>query len=96
MNRRIGKAQLLACGTVLAATACLAQSTPSTLQVDVTNFVLYNYDTLDTAQFGMNPKPTSVMTPPGAPANSARSIVITRGTGAFLGAGAWPGIGRAV
>jgi hypothetical protein len=38
----------------------LAQTPPTTFQVDVNHFVLYNYDTFDTTQFGMNPNPTSV------------------------------------
>jgi hypothetical protein len=46
---------------VFAASACLAQVKPTTMQVDVNNFVLYNYDTFDTTQFGMNPAATNVM-----------------------------------
>lgn len=46
---------------VFTASACLAQVKPSTVQVDVDNFVLYNYDTFDTTQFGMNPAATNVM-----------------------------------
>jgi hypothetical protein len=38
----------------------LAEARPTELQVDVANFVLYNYDTFDTSRFGMNPGPTSV------------------------------------
>src|SRR3984893_986230 len=38
----------------------LAEARPQELQVDVKNFVLYNYDTFATVEFGMNPHPTSV------------------------------------
>jgi len=48
-------------GMMFAASACLAQVKPTTVQVDVHNFVLYNYDTFDTTQFGMNPAATNVM-----------------------------------
>ena len=46
---------------IFAASACLAQVKPTTLKVDVNNFVLYNYDTFDTTQFGTNPAATNVM-----------------------------------
>ncbi len=39
----------------------LAQTPASNLQVDVNNFVLYNYDTFDMNQFGTNPNPTNIM-----------------------------------
>jgi hypothetical protein len=48
-------------GIAFAASACVAQVKPTTLKVDVNNFVLYNYDTFDTAQFGTNPAATNVM-----------------------------------
>jgi uncharacterized protein (TIGR03437 family) len=47
-------------GILALAASGLAQTPASNLQVDVGNFVLYNYDTFDTAQFGMNPNATSV------------------------------------
>jgi len=56
----IGLATLVL-GIVFAASTCLAQVKPTTLQVDVNNFVLYNYDTFDTTQFGTNPAATNVM-----------------------------------
>lgn len=40
---------------------CWGQATFTNLQVDVNNFVLYNYDTFDTSQFGTNPNATTVM-----------------------------------
>jgi len=46
---------------IFAASACLAQVKPTTLKVDVNNFVLYNYDTFDTAQFGTDAAATNVM-----------------------------------
>jgi hypothetical protein len=46
---------------IFAAAACLAQVKPATLQVNVNNFVLYNYDTFDPSQFGTNPAATNVM-----------------------------------
>jgi hypothetical protein len=46
---------------VLAAWSCFAEVRPTTLQVDVSDFVLYNYDTFDTTQFGTNPSATNVM-----------------------------------
>jgi hypothetical protein len=51
----------LVLGIVFAASACLAQVKPTTVRVDVHNFVLYNYDTFDTTQFGTNPATTNVM-----------------------------------
>jgi hypothetical protein len=48
-------------GMVFGASASLAQVKPTTVQVDVHNFVLYNYDTFDTTQFGTNPAATNVM-----------------------------------
>jgi hypothetical protein len=48
-------------GILAIAVSGMAQTPASNVQVDVGNFVLYNYDTFDTTQFGMNPKPTSVM-----------------------------------
>jgi len=51
----------IVCAAVLAAFSCFGEVQPTTLQVDVNNFVLYNYDTFDTAQFGMNPSATNVM-----------------------------------
>src|ERR1044071_2003663 len=44
-----------------ASSTCMAQVKPTTVQIDVNNFVLYNYDTFDTTQFGMNPAATNVM-----------------------------------
>jgi hypothetical protein len=52
-------AQVLA--IAFASSACLAQEKTTTIKVDVNNFVLYNYDTFDTSQFGMNPSGTNVM-----------------------------------
>lgn len=46
---------------VIGASLSWGQSLPSALQVDVNAFVLYNYDTFDTSQFGMNPNATNVM-----------------------------------
>lgn len=51
----------LGLGMILAAAACLAQVKPATVQVNVNNFVLYNYDTFDPSQFGTNPAATNVM-----------------------------------
>jgi len=48
-------------GIAFASSACLAQVKPTTVQVDVANFVLYNYDTFDPNQFGTNPAATNVM-----------------------------------
>jgi len=52
---------MLGFGIVLVASACLAQVKPTTVQVNVSNFVLYNYDTFDPSQFGTNPAATNVM-----------------------------------
>ena len=60
MNRLINMTRHIAFGAVICGFSCLAQTPPTTLQVDVNNFVLYNYDTFDTIQFGTNPNPTSV------------------------------------
>jgi hypothetical protein len=60
MNRWIDVARLIALGAVVAVSYCQAQTPPTKLQVDVSNFVLYNYDTFDTSQFGTNPSRTSV------------------------------------
>lgn len=60
MNRWIGLARLIALGAVVAGLHCQAQTLPTKLQVDVSNLVLYNYDTFDTSQFGTNPARTSV------------------------------------
>jgi len=46
---------------VFAASACLAQVKSATVEIDVNNFVLYNYDTFDPTQFGTNPAATAVM-----------------------------------
>lgn len=52
----------VSCVAAIAACCCLAQIVPPTdLKVDLSNYVLYNYDTFDTTQFGMNPSPTNVM-----------------------------------
>jgi len=51
----------LVLGMIFAASACLAQVKPTTVQLDVNNFVLYNYDTFDTTQFGTDPAATNVM-----------------------------------
>jgi len=62
MNRWISIAHRIALAAVSAGFPCLAQApTSQLLQVDVNDFVLYNYDTFDTSQFGMNPSRTSVM-----------------------------------
>jgi hypothetical protein len=58
-NFSIGMATLVI-GMVFAASACLAQVKPTTVEVDVNNYVLYNYDTFDTTQFGTNPSSTNV------------------------------------
>jgi hypothetical protein len=61
MNRWTDVAKPIVCVAVLAAFSCFGEVQPTTLQVDVNNFVLYNYDTFDTGQFGMNPSATNVM-----------------------------------
>ena len=60
MNRLINMTRHIAFGAVICGFSCLAQTPPTTFQVDVNHFVLYNYDTFDTIQFGTNPSPTSV------------------------------------
>jgi hypothetical protein len=60
MNRLINMTGHIAFGALVCGFSCLAQAPPTALQVDVNNFVLYNYDTFDTIQFGTNPNPTSV------------------------------------
>src|SRR5215468_9473199 len=56
----LGRETLVLC-LIFAGSACLAQVKPTTLKVDVNNFVLYNYDTFDTAQFGIDAAATNVM-----------------------------------
>jgi len=51
----------LVLGMIFAVPNCLAQVKPTTMKVDVNNFVLYNYDTFDTTQFGTDPAATNVM-----------------------------------
>jgi hypothetical protein len=60
MNHLINMTRHIAFGAVICGFSCLAQTPPTTFQVDVNHFVLYNYDTFDTIQFGTNPNPTSV------------------------------------
>jgi hypothetical protein len=60
MNHLINMTRHIAFGAVICGFSCLAQTPPTTFQVDVNHFVLYNYDTFDTTQFGMNPNPTNV------------------------------------
>ncbi len=48
MNRLMNMTLHIAFGAVICGFSCLAQTPPATLQVDVNNFVLYNYDTFDT------------------------------------------------
>jgi uncharacterized protein (TIGR03437 family) len=50
----------VALGALIAAISCFAQTPVTELQVDVNNFVLYNYDTFDTTQFSTNKNATSV------------------------------------
>jgi len=59
MNRLINMTRNIAFAVVICGFPCLAE-TPSTKQVDVDNYVLYNYDTFDTTQFGTNSTSTSV------------------------------------
>lgn len=59
MNRLINMTRNIVFAVLICGFPCLAK-TPSTLQIDVNNYVLYNYDTFDTSQFGMNPSATSV------------------------------------
>ncbi len=56
MKRLINMSRNIALAVVICGFPCLAK----TLQVDVDNYVLYNYDTFDTTQFGTNPSSTSV------------------------------------
>ena len=56
----LGREKLVLC-VFLVASVCLAQVKATTLKVDVNSFVLYNYDTFDTAQFGINAAATNVM-----------------------------------
>ncbi len=60
MDRLANKTPLFVLGVVICGFSCLAQTPPTKLQVDVDNYVLYNYDTFDTTQFGTNPSSTSV------------------------------------
>lgn len=60
MNRLINMTRNIALAVVIFGLPCLAKTPSTTLQVDVNNYVLYNYDTFDTTQFGMNPSATSV------------------------------------
>jgi hypothetical protein len=60
MSHLINMARHIAFGALICGFSCLAQTPPTTLQVDVNNFVLYNYDTFDTTQFGTIPNLTSV------------------------------------
>jgi hypothetical protein len=59
MNRWISMTRNIAFAIVICGLPCLAKTPSGTLQVDVNNYVLYNYDTFDTTQFGMNPSATS-------------------------------------
>jgi hypothetical protein len=60
MNRLINMTRHIFCAVLICGFPCLAQTPPTKLQVDVANYVLYNYDTFDTTQFGTNPSSTSV------------------------------------
>ena len=60
MNRLISMTRNIAFAVVICGLPCLAKTPERTVQVDVTNYVLYNYDTFDTTQFGMNPSATNV------------------------------------
>ena len=60
MNRLISMTRNIAFALVICGLPCLAKTQERTVQVDVTNYVLYNYDTFDTTQFGMNPSATNV------------------------------------
>ena len=59
MNRLINMTRNIVFAVLICGFPCLAK-TPSTLQIDVNNYVLYNYDTFDTTQFGTNPNQTNV------------------------------------
>jgi len=60
MNRLICMTRHIAFAVVICGLPCLAKTPSGTLQVDVNNYVLYNYDTFDTTQFAMNPSATIV------------------------------------
>ncbi len=60
LNRLINMTRNIALAVVICGFPCLAKTPSTTLQVDVDNYVLYNYDTFDTTQFGTNPTSTSV------------------------------------
>lgn len=60
MNSWINIAGRIALVVAITGFGCMAQTTPTGLQVDVNNYVLYNYDTFDTSQFGTNPNATKV------------------------------------
>ena len=59
MNR-INIVARITLGALAAGISCLAQPPVTELQVDVNNFVLYNYDTFDTSQFNTNRNATNV------------------------------------
>lgn len=60
--KRINIAGRMALGALVAGISCLAQTPVTELQVDLNNYVLYNYDTFDTTQFYTNKSATvSVM-----------------------------------
>ena len=60
MNHLISMTRNVVFAVVICGLPCLAKTPSGTLQVDVNNYVLYNYDTFDTTQFAMNPSATSV------------------------------------
>jgi len=60
MNRLICMTRNIAFAVVICGLPCIAKTPSGTLQVDVNNYVLYNYDTFDTTQFAMNPSTTNV------------------------------------
>ncbi len=60
MNRLINMTRHIVFGVFICGFPCLAQTPSTTLQVNVANYVLYNYDTFDTTQFSTNPSATSV------------------------------------
>jgi len=60
VNRWNNTTHFIVFSVVICGFTCLAQTPAIKLQVDVDNFVLYNYDTFDTTQFGTNPSRTSV------------------------------------
>ena len=59
MNRLTDMTRNIALAVIICGIPCLAK-TPPTKQIDVNNYVLYNYDTFDTTQFNTNPSPTNV------------------------------------